>query len=242
MPIKSSLPFYLQQKLHQFGINDVNSLCKRDYLHVFQWLKDVYPSVGYRALFDLHCLVNQLPLNSLNQEAQRQLKSSYKQLLPQHAPLALTTITKYLDMARLMVTTGTHEIPVGAIIVKDNEVISFGTNQTITNNNITHHAEIVAITNAANKLGNHRLNECDLYVTIEPCLMCVGAIIHSRIKRLVFGAIEPKTGAVISQYQALNNISVNKHTEAIGPVDNNLYAQDLQLFLRAKREISGGSL
>ncbi|MDP1573879.1 MAG: tRNA adenosine(34) deaminase TadA [Coxiellaceae bacterium] len=101
------------------------------------------------------------------------------------------------------------EVPVGAIIVKNNEIISEGYNQPIQLNDPTAHAEIIAIRAAAKKLNNYRLNECVMYVTLEPCVMCVGAMIHARIKKLIFGAADPKTGAVCSAFHLLNDLKHN---------------------------------
>lgn len=217
------------------GVNSHYELTLHNYLHVFHWLRDLYPSLGYKALFDLYCLINKLPINSLSADLKAKLQAEYKNSLPKYAPLSQDYINKFMGLASELAITNTNEIPVGAVIVKDRRVIGEGYNQTLSKNNISLHAEIVAINMAAMSLNSHRLDNCDLYVTIEPCLMCVGAIIHSRIKRVVFGAIEPKTGAIISQYQALNNTQVNRHTEAIGPINNQLYSQQLQRFLQLKR-------
>ncbi len=93
------------------------------------------------------------------------------------------------------------EVPVGALVVCDGQVIGQGYNQTISSHDPCAHAEIMALRQAAQSIGNYRLSGCDLYVTLEPCTMCVGAIIHARIKRLVYAATEPKAGAVASQLQ-----------------------------------------
>ena len=93
------------------------------------------------------------------------------------------------------------EVPVGAVVVCDGQVIGQGYNQTISAHDPCAHAEITALRQAAKAIGNYRLSGCDLYVTLEPCTMCVGAIIHARIKRLVYAATEPKAGAVASQLQ-----------------------------------------
>lgn len=86
------------------------------------------------------------------------------------------------------------EVPIGAVVVLNGEIIGRGFNQSISRCDPTAHAEVVALREAAKVLGNYRLNECDLYVTLEPCTMCAGAIIHSRIRKLYYGAAEPKTG------------------------------------------------
>jgi len=95
------------------------------------------------------------------------------------------------------------EVPVGAVIVKDGEIIGEGFNQPISSCDPTAHAEVVALRDAASRIENYRLTGCTLYVTIEPCSMCVGSLIHARIKQLVFGATEPKSGVVGSNDNAL---------------------------------------
>jgi len=97
------------------------------------------------------------------------------------------------------------EVPVGAIIVKDDQLIGEGWNQPISNNDPSAHAEIIALRHAAKNLDNYRLLDTTLYVTLEPCTMCVGAIIHARVKHLVFGAHDLKTGAVSSKFNILNS-------------------------------------
>src|SRR5205085_8879697 len=87
------------------------------------------------------------------------------------------------------------EVPVGAVVVKDGEIIGRGYNRPISSADPTAHAEIVALREASSKLGNYRLPGCELYVTLEPCAMCVGAMVHARIARIVYGATDPKTGA-----------------------------------------------
>jgi tRNA(adenine34) deaminase len=98
-----------------------------------------------------------------------------------------------LELAKQAAAQG--EVPVGAVVVKDGEVIGRGYNRPITSADPTAHAEIVALREAAAKLGNYRLPGCELYVTLEPCAMCVGAMVHARIGRVVYGAADPKTGA-----------------------------------------------
>lgn len=93
------------------------------------------------------------------------------------------------------------EVPVGAVLVKDEKIIARGHNKPVSENDPTAHAEIVAIRNAGEKTRNYRLSGCELYVTLEPCAMCLGAAVQSRIKRLIFGALDPKSGAVESVMQ-----------------------------------------
>ncbi|MES2624804.1 MAG: tRNA adenosine(34) deaminase TadA [Pseudomonadota bacterium] len=103
------------------------------------------------------------------------------------------------------------EVPVGAVLVLNDELIGQGFNQPISSNDPTAHAEVVALRHAAQTVSNYRVPETTLYVTLEPCTMCVGALIHARIKRLVFGASEPKAGAVCSRFHLLDGENFN-HT------------------------------
>ncbi|HHT50813.1 MAG TPA: nucleoside deaminase [Eubacteriaceae bacterium] len=107
------------------------------------------------------------------------------------------------------------EVPIGAIIVKEGKVIARAHNLKETKNNPTAHAEILAIQKAAKKLGTWRLEDCEIYVTIEPCVMCAGAILQSRIERLIFGAREPKFGGVASIVNILDNPKFNHRVEII---------------------------
>lgn len=110
------------------------------------------------------------------------------------------------------------EVPVGAVVVKAGAIIGRGFNQPISSNDPTTHAEIVALRDAAKNLGNYRLIDCELFVTLEPCMMCVGAMLHARVKRVVFGAMEPKTGVVGSVLNLAAEPRLNHHTEFVGGV------------------------
>ena len=134
----------------------------------------------------------------------------------------MTTITDIdfmqlaLDLANQTAALG--EVPVGAIVVKDNVVIGRGSNSPIGLHDPTAHAEIMAMREAAAFLGNYRLVDCSLYVTIEPCAMCSGAMQHARIAKLVFGASDLKTGACGSVINLMAEPKLNHHTEVIGGV------------------------
>ena len=110
------------------------------------------------------------------------------------------------------------EVPVGALIVKDGEIIATGFNQPIGTHDPTAHAEIMALRAAASILGNYRLPGCELYVTLEPCAMCAGAMMHARLARVVFGASDPKTGACGSVVNLFEQEKLNHHTELVGGV------------------------
>lgn len=135
------------------------------------------------------------------------------------------------------------EVPVGAVVVLGNEVVGRGCNRNLTDRDPSAHAEIVALRNAGAGVGNHRLLECELYVTIEPCAMCAGALIQARVSRLIYGAADPKAGAVKSVLQVLNHPALNHQMEVVSGVLAEECAQLLQDFFRnrrAKTEIPKG--
>ncbi len=121
-----------------------------------------------------------------------------------------------LEQAQLAWAQG--EVPVGAVVVKDGVVIATGFNQPIGRHDPTAHAEIVALRAAAEKLGNYRLPGCELYVTLEPCTMCSGAMMHARLARVVYGADDPKTGACGSVVNLFEQEKLNHHTAIEGGV------------------------
>jgi tRNA(adenine34) deaminase len=110
------------------------------------------------------------------------------------------------------------EVPVGAVVVKDGEVIATGFNQPIGRHDPTAHAEIMALRAAAAMLGNYRLPGCELFVTLEPCVMCAGAMMHARLARVIYGAADPKTGACGSIVNLFEQEKLNHHTDVIGGV------------------------
>lgn len=128
------------------------------------------------------------------------------------------------------------EVPVGAVIVCNDEVVGEGFNQPITSHDPTAHAEVVALRDAAKSIQNYRVIDSTLYVTLEPCTMCVGALIHARISRLVFGTTEPKAGAVVSQSQLLDASYFNHRIEMQGGVLAEECQHQLSDFFRRRRE------
>ena len=127
------------------------------------------------------------------------------------------------------------EVPVGAIVVKDNRCIAEGWNSVITDHDPTAHAEIVALRAAGLALENYRINDTTLYVTLEPCVMCMGALAHARIKRLVFGAYDPKRGAVCNALSLTDASFLNHQISWTGGVLESQCAEQLRDFFRARR-------
>ena len=143
-----------------------------------------------------------------------------------------------LALARAAQARG--EVPVGAVVVSEGAIVGRGGNAPITSNDPTAHAEIAALREAASALGNYRLTGCDLYVTIEPCAMCAGAIMHARIRRLVFGAPDPKTGACGSIVYLFAEPRLNHHTTVTGGVAAAACAALLSDFFASRRRDARG--
>jgi tRNA(adenine34) deaminase len=127
------------------------------------------------------------------------------------------------------------EVPVGAIVVSEGKIVGRGWNRNLTDSDPSAHAEIVALREAGVALGNHRLGGCELFVTIEPCPMCAGALVHARVKRLVYGADDPKAGAVHSVMQVANHPQSNHRMEISGGVLAGRCAEMLQTFFKSRR-------
>ena len=138
-----------------------------------------------------------------------------------------------IDLAKQAANNG--EVPVGAIVVKDNEIIGRGSNAPISLKDPSAHAEMLAIRDAAKTLGNYRLVGCMLYVTLEPCAMCAGAIQHARLSTLVYGARDPKTGVCGSVLDLMAETRLNHHTEVISGILSEECGQLLSSFFKQRR-------
>jgi tRNA(adenine34) deaminase len=145
----------------------------------------------------------------------------------------LAFMRQALELAREAERAG--EVPVGAVLVAGEQIIARGWNRTITDCDPTAHAEIVALRDAAKALGNYRLGDVTLYVTIEPCAMCAGAIVQARVARLVYGADDPKGGAVRTCFNVLDNPRLNHRVEVTSGVLAEECAALLQVFFTARR-------
>jgi tRNA(adenine34) deaminase len=150
------------------------------------------------------------------------------------------TDQSYMQLALRLAQTAAQagEVPVGAIVVKDGVVIGHGSNAPISSHDPTAHAEVIAMREAATYLGNYRLVGCTLYVTLEPCTMCSGAIQHARIAKLIYGASDPKTGACGSVVDLMNEPKLNHHTEVVGGVLAKECGEILSDFFKQRRNKS----
>ena len=140
-----------------------------------------------------------------------------------------------LALAEALIAESAGEVPVGAIVVADGAVVGRGFNQPISTNDPTAHAEVVALREAARTIGNYRLSTVTMYCTVEPCVMCAGAMIHARIARLVFGVPDPKAGAAGSIYNVLTDPRLNHRVEVLSGIRQSECASLLQDFFARRR-------
>jgi len=138
-----------------------------------------------------------------------------------------------LDQAKLAAMAG--EVPVGAVLVRDGKIISRGFNQPISNSDPSAHAEMMALRAAAHIESNYRLPGTTLYVTLEPCIMCAGAMLHARVERVVFGATDPKTGAAGSVLNVFSEKQINHQTQVEGGIMSDKCGQILRDFFKGRR-------
>ena len=138
-------------------------------------------------------------------------------------------------LSQAVAAQSSGEVPVGAVVVLDGRIVARGGNRNLLDSDPTAHAEIVALREAGRQVGNHRLLDCTLYCTVEPCAMCAGAMIHARLKRLVYGADDPKAGAAGSALDVLNHAALNHKMEVTRGVLASRCADLLQSFFRARR-------
>ena len=139
-----------------------------------------------------------------------------------------------LEQARHALASG--EVPIGAVVVIDGRVVAGGFNQPISSVDPTAHAEMVALREAARGVGNYRLTDAILYVTVEPCLMCVGALVHARVREVVYGAAEPKSGALVSAVRGLELPGLNHRFAVTGGVLEEESRGLVQLFFQERRQ------
>ena len=135
---------------------------------------------------------------------------------------------------------GANEVPIGAVVVINNDIVARAFNQPIRSVDPTAHAEIIVLREAAQRVGNYRLMGATLYVTVEPCLMCVGALVHARVARVVYGAAEPKTGALVSTMRGQEVPGLNHRFEVTGGILEDECRELLQEFFRGRRAAARG--
>lgn len=223
--------------LQQMGIHSSDDLRQMGAITAFLHLKAAGHTITESTLWQLVALAENRPLQSLGNDEKQQWRRQIKQ----HRPVALFPsmhtmrpwMQSALDQAKLALAAG--EVPVGAVVVYQGQIIGQGHNRCVSQHNISQHAEIAAISAASAQLHNYRLDQCDLYVTLEPCSMCAGAIMQSRIARLIYAAAEPKSGAAGSVVDLFAHKSLNPHTAVLGGVMQAQASALLRQFFQQRR-------
>ena len=224
--------------LAELGIGNRQQLNQVGCITAFLQLKAAGHTVTHRVLFALAAAVRGVHWNQLT-DADRQ---DLLQQLAQHPPVALPpaaeTIATFMQEAIQLAEQAKQagEVPVGAVVVRDGLIIGRGFNRPITDHDPSAHAEMLALRAAAAALGNYRLDGCDLYVTLEPCPMCAGAILHARVARVIFGASDPKTGAAGSVLDLFAQPRLNHHTAVFRAPEGEACSQRLSAFFRSRRK------
>lgn len=225
--------------LAELGIHSAESLAATGPATAFLQLKAAGHTVTERLLFALAAAASGRHWNELTQREKDELLTILRSHPPVRLPPAPAEITRFMALARELAEQGQAqgEVPVGALIVKDGEIIGRGFNCPIASHDPSAHAEMQALREASRRVGNYRLSGCDVYVTLEPCAMCSGAILHARLDRVIFGARDDKTGAAGSVVNLFNERKLNSHTALFGMVEAEACAAQLSAFFRERRRL-----
>lgn len=235
----SSPPFSQKvlDTLNKLDLKTVEQLTQLGAISAFLHLKESGLTITRSTLWQLYAITEQQHLSDITDEKKKQLLSQLKA----HPPIAIfpetTTLNNYMTQALLEAKKAYNieEIPIGCIIVYRNQIIGRGYNQSRLKNLISAHAELIAIQEASSFIKNFRLENCDLYTTVEPCPMCASAIIQARIRRVIIGTMEPRTGAAGSVIDLFGSRNINQHTAVYKGVLQKQCQNILHDFFRAKR-------
>ncbi|WP_416190809.1 tRNA adenosine(34) deaminase TadA [Neisseria sp. CCUG12390] len=223
--------------LAQLGIETLADLRETGSVKAFLLLKAAGLTVTQSTLWQFEALLSGINAADLDESR----KSGLLRQVKNHPPVAVFPMPSEmenfmraaLEQAKIAAQMG--EIPVGAVVVQNGRIIAAAHNTCVSDHNISHHAEIRALAQAGAAAGNYRLDGCDVYVTLEPCAMCASALIQARVKRVIFGAVEPKTGAAGSVLNLFENSVLNKHTAVLGGILAEACKDVLQDFFAARR-------
>ncbi|MBP6115376.1 MAG: tRNA-specific adenosine deaminase [Neisseriaceae bacterium] len=209
----------LIQALQHEGIHTRADLLQAGAVSAFLRLKAQGHTLTQSALWALAAAAEGCMPAQIDARQRTELLSQLKQHPPVAPRPSEAEMTYFLGLAQeeAELAFAANEVPVGAIVVKNGAVIGRGFNQCISNQFVAQHAELVALAEAGATLGNYRLDDCDLYVTLEPCPMCASALTQARIRRVIYAAAEPKMGAAGSVINLFHH-SLNKHTAIFGPI------------------------
>ena len=223
--------------LKQLDINCVEDLQLRGALTAFLQFKSISSGCTESLLWQFIAITE----NRSAQNITSAEKEYWRKKLKLHPPVAVfpveTIMQQWMQHALNAAQQALllNEVPVGAVVVHENKLVGFGFNRCITDHNISHHAEIQALSAAGKTLANYRLQHCDVYVTLEPCAMCASALIQARVRRVIYAATESKTGAAGSVINLFANRQLNSHTAILGGIMAAESQQLLQEFFQKKR-------
>ena len=227
----------VQAALNNAGLGDIEALRKIGAAGAFLLLKSQGLTVTNSVLWQLDAYERNVDWAEIDENR----KNFLLQQIKEHPPTAIfppeEIMAKMMDIALSEAQTAAEkdEVPVGAVIVKDNKIIARAHNSCMAENNIAAHAEIKVLAQAAQIIGSCRLDECDLYITLEPCPMCAGAILQARIKRVIYALPEPKSGAAGSVVNLFHNRKLNHHTAVLSDIGADKAKKLLQQFFHNKR-------
>ncbi|MBP6345880.1 MAG: nucleoside deaminase [Neisseriaceae bacterium] len=229
----------LIQALKQDGVSNRAELIELGAVSAFLCLKAQGLTLTHSALWALAASAKACTPEQINAEERAELLQQLKQHPPVAPRPSAAEMAYFLGLAQeeAELAFAANEVPVGAIVVKNGVVIGRGFNQCISNHYVAQHAELVALAEASAALDNYRLDDCDLYVTLEPCPMCASALTQARIRRVIYAATEPKMGAAGSAINLFHH-PLNKHTAIFGPIPtaNEASVALLQAFFQRQRQ------
>ena len=223
--------------LHTLGIHTHADLNAQSAVTTFLLLKAAGLTLTRSTLWQLAALADSATIQALSTTQKTALLAA----LRQHAPVdifpPLAQMQQYMQLAlqQAQRAAAAGEVPVGAIIVNQNDIIAAAHNSCVGSHNISHHAEINALAAAGAARQNYRLDGCDVYITLEPCAMCASALIQARVRRVIYGTTEPKTGAAGSVIDLFQNRRLNQHTAVYAGVLANECQAILQTFFHNRR-------
>ncbi|WP_328591027.1 tRNA adenosine(34) deaminase TadA [Crenobacter intestini] len=223
--------------LHALGIASQEALAAFGPARACLLLRAAGQPAGRRLLYALGAAARGAHWQALGDDERSALDAALAAALPVRVPPTADEARRHMADARALAAeaAASGEVPVGALVVKDGRVIGRGRNAPIGRSDPCAHAEVLALREAAATLGNYRLDGCDLYVTLEPCPMCAGAILHARVARVIYGAADAKTGAAGSVTDLFALKALNAHTAVFPGVDADACATQLSAFFASLR-------
>lgn len=233
-------PPFAPSTLHALNALNIQSLAdvqKQGAVYTFLLLKAAGHTVTRRVLWQLHAACLGISVHQLSDTDKADLLT----ILHTHPPVALfppiDNMAYFMQQALIQAQQAAQcgEVPVGAVVVHNNRIIAAAHNRCVAACDVSQHAEIGALAAAGVALGNYRLAECDVYITLEPCMMCAGALLQARVRRVIFGAYEPKMGMAGSVFNVFTDRRFNQHTAIQGGVLAEDCQAVLQHFFQQKR-------